>query len=110
MFRWTANLFRRLLSPPFFGEDAMQAAALIAVYILTAITLQVLGILVSQMVDTRWPAASTLTFLILFLSAFGVAWPIAVRITEWAIRRAGYVVETEQSGGVGRTDHVRPIR
>jgi hypothetical protein len=40
-----------------------------------------------------------MTFLILFLGAFGVAWPIAVRIAEFLIRRAGYTVETAQSGG-----------
>jgi hypothetical protein len=38
------------------------------------------------------------------LGAFGIAWPIAVRVTEWLIRRAGYVVETEQSGAATRRD------
>ena len=33
------------------------------------------------------------------MAAFGLAWPIAVRIAEFLIRRAGYVVETAQSGG-----------
>jgi hypothetical protein len=88
----------------------MQAAALIAIYILTAIVLQVLSFVVSRMVDSQWPAASTLTFLALFMAAFGVAWPIAVWITEWTIRRAGYDVETEQSGRATRTDHLRPRR
>ena len=48
--------------------------------------------------------AGLLTFLILFMGAYGVAWPIAVAITEWGIRRLGYVVETEQSGGDARQD------
>ena len=39
-----------------------------------------------------------MTFLVLFLGAFGVAWPIAVRFAEVVIRRAGHVVETERSG------------
>jgi hypothetical protein len=40
-----------------------------------------------------------MTFLILFLGAFGLAWPIAVRIAEFLIRRSGHEVETAQSGG-----------
>ena len=88
----------------------MQSAALIGIYILTAVSLQFLGFLVSRAVDQQWPSVSTLTFLILFLAAFAVAWPIALRITEWLIIRAGYVVDTEQSGGAGRTDHLRRKR
>jgi hypothetical protein len=45
-----------------------------------------------------------MTFLILFMGAFGIAWPIAVRIAEWMIVRAGYVVQTQQSGGDQRRD------
>jgi hypothetical protein len=92
------------------GGNAMQSIALIGIYISTAVVLQFLGFLISRVVDHQSPAASTLTFLILFLTAFGVAWPIAVRITEWLIARSGYVVHTEQSGGLGRTDHLRPRR
>jgi hypothetical protein len=40
--------------------------------------------------------------------AFGVAWPIAVRLTEWLFRARGYVVQTEQSGGDARMDVIRP--
>jgi hypothetical protein len=94
----------------FPGGNAMQSIALIGIYISTAAVLQFLGFLISRVVDHQSPAASTLTFLILFLTAFGVAWPIAVRITEWLIARAGYTVHTEQSGGSGRTDHLRPRR
>ena len=53
-------------------------------------------------------AGGLMTFLILFFVAFGVAWPIAVRITEFLIRLRGYTVETAQSGGDRRTDH-RPV-
>jgi hypothetical protein len=66
----------------------MQAAALIGTYLLTAlltaIVLQGVGFLISRAVDYEWPAAGTLTFLILFLSAYGFAWPIAVRIGRMA--------------------------
>ena len=34
-----------------------------------------------------------MTFLVLFLGAFGFAWPIAVRIAEWLIRRSGREIE-----------------
>jgi len=50
-----------------------------------------------------------MTFLILFIAAFFGAWPIAVRIAEWLIRRAGYVVETEQSGQATRRDIRKPV-
>ena len=82
----------------------MQAVALLVTFVLTAIVLQFFGFLISQVIDQIWPAAGLLTFLVCFIAAYGVAWPIAVRITEWLIRRAGYVVETEQSGGTARRD------
>jgi len=41
-----------------------------------------------------------MTFLVLFLVSFGVAWPIAVRVTEWLIVRAGRVVETRDARAV----------
>ena len=85
----------------------MQAAALMFVYVLTTVTVQFIGFLISRLVDYEWPTLGLMTFLILFMGAFGLAWPIAVRITEWAIRRAGYEVETEQSGGDLRRDVMR---
>lgn len=85
----------------------MQALTLMVVYVLTTMTVQFIGFLISRLVDYQYPTLGLMTFLILFLGAFGVAWPIAVRIAEWLIRRAGYVVETEQSGGDQRQDIVR---
>ena len=82
----------------------MQALTLMIVYVLTTATVQVIGFLISRIVDYEWPTLGLMTFLILFLGAFGIAWPIAVRIAETMIRRAGYVVETEQSGGAARRD------
>ncbi len=85
----------------------MQAGALMVVYVLTTLTVQFIGFLISRLVDYEWPTLGLMTFLILFMGAFGLAWPIAVRITEWAIVRAGYEVETEQSGGDARRDVMR---
>ena len=68
---------------------------------------QLIGFLISRLVDYEWPTLGLMTFLILFMGAFGIAWPIAVRITEWLIRWRGYVVETEQSGGAARRDVAR---
>jgi hypothetical protein len=82
----------------------MQTGILLVCYILTAIVLQFCGFLISQVVDRTWPAAGLLTFVICFLGAYAIAWPIAVLIAEWLIRRAGYVVDTEQSGGTLRRD------
>jgi len=86
----------------------MQAAALMTIYIVTAAVMQFGGFLISILVEHEWPAAGLMTFLILFMGAYGFAWPIAVRITEWLIRRAGYVVETEQSGVDKRRDIAYP--
>ena len=88
----------------------MQAVVLLIVYILTTATVQFVGFLISRVVDLQYPTLGLMTFLVLFLGAFGLAWPIAVRVAEWGLRRAGYVVETEQSGGAGRIDHLRRAR
>jgi hypothetical protein len=85
----------------------MQAATLLAVYVLTTISLQLIGFLISRLIDYNWPTLGLMTFLILFMAAFGLAWPIAVRLAEWLIRRAGYTVETEQSGVGTRRDVAR---
>jgi len=78
---------------------AVQALTLMIVYVLTTVSVQFLGFLISRLVDYEWPTLGLMTFLILFLGAFGLAWPIAVRIAEFLIRRSGHVVETAQSGG-----------
>ena len=71
----------------------MQALALMAIYILTAAVVQFIGFLISRAVDYQWPTVSVMVFLMLFLAAYGIAWPIAVWITEWAIVKLGYEVE-----------------
>ena len=71
----------------------MQALFLIGVYVLTTISVQFIGFLISRLVDFEFPTLGLMTFLVLFIAAFGIAWPIAVRIAEWAIRRAGYQIQ-----------------
>ena len=71
----------------------MQAGILMVVYVVTTIVMQMIGFAISQMVDYEFPTAGLMTFLILFLGAFGAAWPVAVRITEWGLVRAGQTVE-----------------
>jgi hypothetical protein len=90
-----------------YGVEAMQALTLIIVYVLTTAVVQLIGFVISRVVDYQYPTLGLMTFLVLFLGAFGVAWPIAVRIAEFLIRRAGHVVETEQSGGAARLDVAR---
>ena len=76
----------------------MQALTLMIVYILTLISTQFIGFLISRLIDFQWPTLGLMTFLILFLAAFGIAWLPAVRIAEWIIRSRGFEVETKQSG------------
>jgi hypothetical protein len=75
------------------GGNAVQALTLMIVYILTTITVQAVGFLISRLVDYQFPTLGLMTFLVLYLGAFGIAWPIALRIAEWAIRRAGHQIE-----------------
>lgn len=86
----------------------MQSLILMIVFVLTVVTMQFIGFVISRLVDYQYPAFGLMTFLILFMGAFFISWPIAVRIAEWFIRRIGYVVETEQSGGAMRRDVVSP--
>ena len=65
----------------------MQSLTLMVIYVLTTATVQFIGFLISRLVDQEFPTFGLMTFLILFLGAFGIAWPIAVRIAEAIIRR-----------------------
>jgi hypothetical protein len=82
----------------------MQAITLLVVFVLTAITIQFTGFLISRVVEYQFPNVGLMTFLVLFFVAFALAWPVAVRIAEWLIRFRGYAVETAQSGGDLRRD------
>jgi hypothetical protein len=80
----------------------MQAGVLLGIYVLTTVAVQLVGFGISQAVSYQWPTMGLMTFLVLFMAAFGLAWPLAVRIAEWALRHFGFEVETEQSGGPQR--------
>lgn len=76
----------------------MQALTLMITYVLTLLSTQFVGFLISRLIDYQWPTLGLMTFLVLFLAAFGIAWVPAVRIAEWIIRSRGFEVETKQSG------------
>jgi hypothetical protein len=76
----------------------VQALTLMITYVLTLLSTQFVGFLISRLIDYQWPTLGLMTFLILFLAAFGIAWVPAVRIAEWIIRSRGFEVETKQSG------------
>jgi hypothetical protein len=63
------------------------------IYIFTTALVQFCGFLISRVVHTQFPNGSVMTFLVLFIVAFGLAWPVAVFITEWVIVRSGRKVE-----------------
>ena len=71
----------------------MQALLLMIIYIVTTALVQFVGFLISRLVHLQFPSTSVMTFLVLFLAAFGIAWPIAVFVTEWMIKRSGRKVE-----------------
>ena len=71
----------------------MQALTLMIVYVLTVFSVQFIGFLISRLIAYKFPSFGLMTFMLLFLIAFGVAWPIAVRIAEWLIRRAGHEIQ-----------------
>jgi ABC-type multidrug transport system fused ATPase/permease subunit len=76
----------------------MQAGILMIVYVLSVISVQFVGFLISRLIEYQWPTLGLTAFLLLFMAAFGIAWPLAVLVAEWVIRRLGHVVETAQSG------------
>ena len=71
----------------------MQALLLMGVYILTTITVQVIGFLFSQLVDMQFPGFGVMAFLMGFLAAFAIAWPIAVYAAERIIVASGGTIE-----------------
>jgi hypothetical protein len=71
----------------------MQAGILMVTYILTTVAVQCCGFLISRLVEYEFPAFGLMTFLILFIAAFGMAWPIAVLIAEWLIQGLGYKLD-----------------
>jgi uncharacterized membrane protein YqjE len=73
----------------------MQATILMIVYLLTTMAVQMVGFAVSQMVEYEFPTLGLTTFILIFLAAFGLAWPLAVVIAEWLIEKLGYQLEKD---------------
>jgi hypothetical protein len=61
------------------------ALALMGIYIICTVVLQLIAFFVSEMVSMAYPGASLMAFLVLFMAMFYLGWPIAVRITYWLI-------------------------
>jgi hypothetical protein len=61
------------------------ALALMAIYIISTVVLQVIAFFVSEVISMAYPGVSLMTFLVLFMAMFWLGWPIAVRITYWLI-------------------------
>jgi hypothetical protein len=57
------------------------AIALIVTYLVLTGILQFIGFMVSWIVDRFNPAVGLMTFVILFVAMFWLAWPIAVRLS-----------------------------
>jgi hypothetical protein len=90
----------------------MDAASLIFIYIATTMVFQGVGFGISRAIDYQFPAAGLMTFLLLFLGAFYLAWPVALFIFDkvWgdrarrgedeataAARRAGTPLEYQKN-------------
>ena len=88
----------------------MQALTLMVIYVLMTILVQFVGFLISRLIDYEWPTLGLTTFLLLFMAAFGIAWPIAVRVAEWLIKSRGYVISTEQYGLARRQAEEKAFR
>jgi hypothetical protein len=84
----------------------MDAAVLIGIYIVTTMIFQTIGFAISRAVDYQAPGVAGLfTFLILFIGAFYLAWPVAVRVFDrvWGDRpRRGEDAETREARQAGR--------
>ncbi len=78
----------------------MQAAILMITYILTTMAVQAVGFLISRLVESQFPTLGLMTFLVVFIGAFGIAWPLAVLIAEWLIQKLGYQLEKDDRRAV----------
>ena len=88
----------------------MQTVIALITYVITTVTFQSIGFLISRLVNYNYPTLGMMTFLILFLCSFWAAWPVAVRIAEWIIVRLGFKLENDQSGGSRRRDTMESYR
>jgi hypothetical protein len=77
------------------------ALALLGIYLVVTFSLQAGGLLVSRIVDTIDPTLSLMTFLVLFMAMFWLAWPLAVRLTTYLIPETA-LERRVRLGGPGR--------
>ena len=84
----------------------MQALTLMIVYVLTTASVQFAGFLISRLIDYEFPTFGLMTFLILFIGAFGIAWPIAVRRSSSRSRWARAFFPTPRAGTSWRSCEV----
>jgi hypothetical protein len=61
----------------------MDAGLLIAIYLVVTMIVQGIGFLISRAVDYQWPEAGLLAFLMMFMGAFYLSWPIATKAFDW---------------------------
>ena len=84
----------------------MDAGVLVAIYIFTTLIFQTIGFAISRAVDYQNPgAAGLMTFLLCFIGAFYLAWPVAVRVFDrvWGSRpRRGEDTETREARMAGK--------
>ena len=87
------------------------ALVLIGIYIIVTAALQFVGFLISQVVSAISPPLSLMTFLVLFIGMFYLAWPIACRISDWLIpeteadrRRVREVAEGQRLSRTAKTN------
>ena len=64
------------------GRAMNPAILLMGVYLVTVVIGQAIGFGISRVVNEFAPAAGLLTFLVLFIAMFWLAWPVAVYLTE----------------------------
>lgn len=69
---------------------------LLSTYLVVTVALQFVGFVVSRIMDMIDPTLSLMTFLVLFIGMFWLAWPVAVRIA------ALLVPETESERAAAR--------
>lgn len=59
-----------------------QSLGMLGIYIVCLLALQAVGFLFSRFIGYFNPGMSLMTFLVLFMGMFALAWPIAVRISD----------------------------
>jgi hypothetical protein len=63
----------------------MTTTILVVGYVACTVFVQAIGFGISRLVEHQWPTSGTMTFLIIFMLAFAIAWPITVRMTAFLL-------------------------